>query len=190
MEFHKLSAREIAAGVREKKFTAEEVARCVIERIKKYDKKYNSIVTLCEERAVAEAKKIDGMVARGEDPGVLAGVPFAVKDNFCTDGIETTCCSKMLKGWVPHYDAAAVKNMKEAGAVLIGKANMDEFAMGSTTESSIFGPHSTRATSRACPAAAPAAARRRSRRGSSPWPSAAIPAAPCASPPPSAACRE
>ena len=140
MEFHKLSAREIAAGVKEKKFTAEEVTRAAIERIKKYDKKYNSLVTVCEERAVADAKKIDEMIARGEDPGVLAGVPFAVKDNFCTDGIETTSCSKMLKGWVPHYDATAVKNMKEAGAVLVGKANMDEFAMGSTTESSIFGP--------------------------------------------------
>ena len=116
MEFHKLSAREIAAGVKEKKFTAEEVTRAAIERIKKYDKKYNSLVAVCEERAVADAKKIDEMIARGEDPGVLAGVPFAVKDNFCTDGIETTCCSKMLKGWVPHYDATAVKNMKEAGA--------------------------------------------------------------------------
>ena len=140
MEFHKLSAREIAAGVKEKKFTAEEVTRAAFERVKKYDKKYNSLVTLCEERASADAKKVDAAVARGEDPGVLAGVPFAVKDNFCTDGIETTCCSKMLKGWVPHYDATAVKKMKEAGAILIGKANMDEFAMGSTTESSIFGP--------------------------------------------------
>ena len=91
MEFHKLSAREIAAGVKEKKFTAEEVTRAAIERIKKYDKKYNSLVAVCEERAVADAKKIDEMIARGEDPGVLAGVPFAVKDNFCTDGIETTC---------------------------------------------------------------------------------------------------
>lgn len=140
MEFHKLSVREIAAGIKDKKFTSEEVTRSVIERIKKYDGKYNAFVCLCEDEAIASAKKIDEAIARGENPGVLAGVPFAVKDNFCTDGIETTCCSKMLKGWIPHYDATAVKNMKEAGAVLIGKTNMDEFAMGSTTESSIFGP--------------------------------------------------
>ena len=113
MEFHKLSACEIARGVKEKRFTAEEVARESIERIKTLDKKYNSVVTLCEEQALAAARKIDEAVARGEEPGVLAGVPFAVKDNFCTNGIETTCCSNMLKGWVPQYDATAVKNMKE-----------------------------------------------------------------------------
>ena len=141
MEFHKLSACEIARGVKEKRFTAEEVARESIERIKTLDKKYNSVVTLCEEQALAAARRIDEAIARGEDPGPLAGVPFEpVKDNFCTNGIETTCCSNMLKGWVPQYDATAVKNMKEAGAVLVGKTNMDEFAMGSTTESSIFGP--------------------------------------------------
>ena len=140
MEFHKLSACEIARGVKEKRFTAEEVARESIERIKTLDKKYNSVVTLCEDEALAAARRIDEAIARGEDPGPLAGVPFAVKDNFCTNGIETTCCSNMLKGWVPQYDATAVKNMKEAGAVLVGKTNMDEFAMGSTTESSIFGP--------------------------------------------------
>ena len=140
MEFHKLSACEIARGVKEKRFTAEEVARESIERIKTLDKKYNSVVTLCEDEALAAARRVDEAIARGEDPGPLAGVPFAVKDNFCTNGIETTCCSNMLKGWVPQYDATAVKNMKEAGAVLVGKTNMDEFAMGSTTESSIFGP--------------------------------------------------
>ena len=140
MDFHKLSAREIADGVKNKKFTAEEVTRAAIERIKKYDKKYNIIPTLCEEDAIHDAKKIDEAVARGEDPGVLAGVPFAAKDNFCTDGVETACGSKMLKGWIPHYDATSVTLMKNAGAVLIGKANMDEFAMGSTTESSVFGP--------------------------------------------------
>ncbi|WP_281678645.1 Asp-tRNA(Asn)/Glu-tRNA(Gln) amidotransferase subunit GatA [Synergistes jonesii] len=139
MELLGLSAREIAAGVKAKKFTAEEAARASIERIKRYDKKYNAIVALCEEEAVASAKRVDEAVARGEEPGALCGVPYVVKDNFCTKGIATTCCSKMLKGWVPNYDATAVEKMKEAGAVLIGKANMDEFAMGSTTESSIFG---------------------------------------------------
>ena len=97
MEFHKLSACEIARGVKEKRFTAEEVARESIERIKTLDKKYNSVVTLCEDEALAAARRVDEAIARGEDPGPLAGVPFAVKDNFCTDGIETTCCSNMLK---------------------------------------------------------------------------------------------
>ncbi|MDO5116506.1 MAG: Asp-tRNA(Asn)/Glu-tRNA(Gln) amidotransferase subunit GatA [Synergistaceae bacterium] len=140
MEFHKLSAREIASGVKEGRFTAEEVVLAAIERVKKYDGKYNSIVTLCEDEATAAAVKADEAAASGVEPGPLAGVPFVVKDNFCTSGIETACGSKMLRGWRPHYDATAVKYMKEAGAVLIGKANMDEFAMGSTTESSVFGP--------------------------------------------------
>ncbi len=139
-DFSRMTAREIAAGVKNKEFTSEEVVRDSLARIKKFDKKYNSIVTVCEEDAIAAARAVDAAVARGEDPGPLCGVPFAVKDNFCTTGVETSCGSKMLKGWRPPYDATAVKNMKKAGAVLIGKANMDEFAMGSTTESSVFGP--------------------------------------------------
>ena len=142
MDFCKLSAHEIASGVLSKKWSAEEVLKAHLERIKKNDGKINSIVTLCEENALKDAREIDAKIAAGENPGVLAGVPFLAKDNFCTDGVETTCCSKMLKGWIPRYDATAIKLMKAAGAVLAGKTNMDEFAMGSTTESSIFGPTS------------------------------------------------
>lgn len=140
MEFHKLPAHEIAEGVKNGRWTAAEVLSAHLERIKKFDHKINSVVTLSEESALRNAKDIDSKVAGGKDPGPLAGVPFLVKDNFCTEGIRTTCCSKMLDDWVPDYDATAVRRMKEAGAVLMGKTNMDEFAMGSTTESSIFGP--------------------------------------------------
>lgn len=140
MEFHKLSALEIAEGVKKRKWTAYEVLSGHLERIKNFDGEINAVVTLSEESAVKEAKEIDKTVAEGRETGPLAGVPFMVKDNFCTDGIRTTCCSKMLFDWIPGYDATAVKRMKDAGAVLIGKTNMDEFAMGSTTESSIFGP--------------------------------------------------
>ena len=140
MKYSDLSAHEIAAGVKSGKYTAQELARAALERVKKYDSEFHSIVTLCEERALAEARAVDEKIARGEDPGLLAGVPYVVKDNFCTENIETACGSKMLKGWLPPYDATAVTNMREAGAVLVGKANMDEFAMGSTTESSVFGP--------------------------------------------------
>ncbi len=140
MEFHKLSAKDIADGVINKKWSAEEVLSAHLERIKKYDGKINAVVTLCEDRAYRDARSIDEAVARGEDPGPLAGVPFLVKDNFCTDGTKTTCGSRMLYDWIPCYDATAVRNMKNAGAVLMGKTNMDEFAMGSTTESSVFGP--------------------------------------------------
>ena len=140
MEFYKLRAKEIAEGVRCKKWTASEVLEAQLERIKKYDAKINAVVTLCEAKARKEAAEVDAKIARGENPGLLAGVPYLAKDNFCADGVKTTCCSKMLENWVPDYDATVTKLMREAGAVLMGKTNMDEFAMGSTTESSIFGP--------------------------------------------------
>lgn len=140
MEFCKLTAREIADGVKKGDWTASEVVESHIDRIKKYDREINAVVTLCEEEAKAAAAEADKMIAEGVEPGPLCGVPFLVKDNFCADGVKTTCCSKMLENWVSNYDSTAVKLFKEAGGVLLGKTNMDEFAMGSTTESSIFGP--------------------------------------------------
>lgn len=140
MDFCKLTAREIADGVRSRKWTAAEVLEAHLTRVKACDREINAVVTICEDYARDRAKKVDETIIRGEDPGLLCGVPYLVKDNFCAGGVRTTCCSRMLENWIANYDCTAVKLFNESGAVLLGKTNMDEFAMGSTTESSIFGP--------------------------------------------------
>ncbi|AYD40519.1 Asp-tRNA(Asn)/Glu-tRNA(Gln) amidotransferase subunit GatA [Clostridium fermenticellae] len=138
MKVQSMTAYEIKKGIEEKKFTSEEIVKEIFKKIKKVDPKVNGYITLCEEEAIKKAREVDVKVENGEKLGKLAGVPIAIKDNICTDGIRTTCASKMLYDFIPPYDATVIKKLKDEDAVIIGKTNMDEFAMGSSTENSAF----------------------------------------------------
>lgn len=138
MILEKMTAQEIRNGIVEKRFSAKEVAASYFERIDARDAEIGGFLTLCREEAMAQAEQIDKKLGRGEPLRKLGGVPVALKDNICTDGIKTTCASRMLHDFIPPYDATVVKRLKAADAVIIGKTNMDEFAMGSSTESSAF----------------------------------------------------
>ncbi|MDR3076663.1 MAG: Asp-tRNA(Asn)/Glu-tRNA(Gln) amidotransferase subunit GatA, partial [Synergistaceae bacterium] len=140
MEIHELTAAETARAIKDKKISAVEAVKAGMERLSKYEGEVNACITVLEEPALRRAAEIDGRIARGEDPGPLAGVPYIAKDNFCTRGIRTTCSSHILENWVPTYNASPINYMSDAGAVLMAKANLDEFAMGSSTENSIIGP--------------------------------------------------
>jgi len=135
-----MSAREIAAGVRGKKFTAVEVAQAALVRAHELNPRLNAFVTLLDDLALEQARTVDATVAAGRDPGPLAGVPVAVKDNLCIRGTRTTCSSKILDQYIPPYTATAVERIIAAGGVTLGKCNLDEFAMGSSTENSAYGP--------------------------------------------------
>jgi aspartyl-tRNA(Asn)/glutamyl-tRNA(Gln) amidotransferase subunit A len=138
--FHEMSARAIAAGVRGRSFTAESVAAHFLARIEKFNAGLNAFLHVAPRLALSVAKAVDAKVAAGRYAGPLAGVPVALKDNLCLRHMPTTCASKILKGWIPPYDADAVAKLLAAGAVPLGKTNLDEFAMGSSTENSAFGP--------------------------------------------------
>lgn len=141
MSLMKLTAVELGKKIKAHEVSVSEAAEAALEQIGKIEKDINSYVTVLEkEDILKQAKEVEKGIADGIYTGPLAGVPVAIKDNMCTEGILTTCSSKMLGNFVPSYSSEAVINLKKAGAVIIGKTNMDEFAMGSTTETSYYGP--------------------------------------------------
>jgi aspartyl-tRNA(Asn)/glutamyl-tRNA(Gln) amidotransferase subunit A len=127
-------------GINQGDFTAEEYVCSIIERIERVEGKVHAFITLNKENALDDAREIDKKIRSKEDAGSLAGVTVGIKDNISTAGLKTTCASKMLENYVPPYDATVVERLKNCGAIVIGKLNLDEFGMGSTTEYSRYGP--------------------------------------------------
>lgn len=139
MDLMSLTAVELGKKIKAKEVSVEEAVRAALAAIGEKEDAVNSFVTVDEEGALARAKQVQEKIDAGELAGPLAGVPVAIKDNMCTEGLLTTCSSRILYNFLPTYSAEAVKKLEEAGAVIIGKTNMDEFAMGSTTETSAYG---------------------------------------------------
>lgn len=139
MNILNLTAVELGTAIKNKEITVMDATNAVLEQIEKTEGTYNCYVTVDKEGALKQAEEVQAKIDAGELTGPLAGVPVAIKDNMCTEGLLTTCASKILGNFVPAYSSEAVVNLKKAGAVIIGKTNMDEFAMGSTTETSAYG---------------------------------------------------
>ena len=138
MKIEQMDISQIRDGIKDGSFTAVEVITSLFERIKTIDPKVKSYLKLCEKEALDKAKIVDKKIANNEPVGALAGVPIAIKDNICIDGITTTCASKMLEDFVPPYNATVIEKLLKEDAIIVGKTNMDEFAMGSSTENSAF----------------------------------------------------
>ena len=139
MSLMSLTAVELGKKIKSKEVTVEQATRAALDAIKAREEQINGFVTVDEEGALKRAAEVQAKIDAGELTGPLAGVPVAIKDNMCTKGLKTTCSSKILYNFIPTYSATAVTNLEAAGAVIIGKTNMDEFAMGSTTETSAYG---------------------------------------------------
>ncbi len=134
------TAFELGCLIAGRQISAVEATAEAVQNITDRDGRNHAYITLCAEQAIDQAAAVQKRLDRGEKLAPLAGVPLAVKDNICTKGIRTTCASRMLADYIPPYDATVIERIKDAGAVILGKTNMDEFAMGSTTETSYFGP--------------------------------------------------
>lgn len=134
MELYRLDAARVTEGVRNREFSAEEYIQQLLERIERVEPKINAFISVTGEQALERARQLDLSMRNGAWPGPLTAVAIGVKDNICVKGTTTTCASKMLEGYVPPYDATVVSRLLAAGAVIIGKTNLDEFGMGSTTE--------------------------------------------------------
>ena len=138
MELHDLSLQEIHELLLARKISSEELARAYLERIQRLDPQIKSYVTVSEELAIEQAREADQRLKTGEGLTPLTGIPYSAKDSISTRGVSTTCSSKILENYKPFYDSTAIKKLKSSGAVLLGKTNMDEFGMGSSTENSGF----------------------------------------------------
>ncbi|MCB1616631.1 MAG: Asp-tRNA(Asn)/Glu-tRNA(Gln) amidotransferase subunit GatA [Pseudomonadales bacterium] len=136
---HRLTLAQLAEGLRQRQFSSEELTKHYLDRIKKLDQHYNSYITVTEESALQQARQADKRLAEGGAP-LLCGIPIAHKDIFCTEGVRTSCGSRMLDNFISPYNATVVENLINDGAVMLGKTNMDEFAMGSSNETSYYGP--------------------------------------------------
>ena len=135
-----MTVQETVLAIQKGEMKAQEVLESHLKTIQDREEEINAFNLVMTEEAIKEAEKIDSLVAEGKNPGPLTGIPVAVKDNICTQGIPTTCSSNILAGWLPPYDATIVERLRDAGAVIVGKTNLDEFAMGASTENSAFGP--------------------------------------------------
>ncbi len=137
-ELHQLSACELHNLIKGKEVSVEEVVTSLLQRIKKVEERIKAFLSFYQKEALDEARKWDKKISRGEEVGLLAGIPIAIKDNLCLDGAETSCASNILKGFYPPYSATVLNKLNKAGTIILGKTNMDEFAMGSSTENSAF----------------------------------------------------
>lgn len=135
-----LSLDEVTDGIRNQQFSAEDYVSHILERIARLDADIKAFVSVNTDHAVESARRIDCKIRRGEKVGYLAGITVGIKDNISTKGLRTTCASRVLADYIPPYDATVIRKLKESDAIVIGKLNLDEFAMGSTTEFSNFGP--------------------------------------------------
>ena len=134
----KMNIEEMVSKIKTGELTSEALVQSYIEEILKTESTVNAFLTLTCDEALAKAKEIDEKIKAGETLGSFAGIPIAIKDNICTEGVNTTCASKMLEDFIPPYDATVIKKLLAEDAIIIGKTNMDEFAMGSSNENSAF----------------------------------------------------